>query len=551
MSGRVKLDWNSVRALASRVRLPHFVKCGTGVARVGMAALAVQVALWFAGAGSRDAHWLVAPVWIAAAALGLRAGGGLAVAGSLLRAVGPKRAVIALMALFGLAWAAALARMFLAFRFGAYDLGIYSSIAFNTAHGMPFFSSVQQMNHLGEHFSPVIAVFAPLYRLAPTPVWLLAAGLAAYLSVPWILQRLVRDHGLEERLGPWIGPLLALLWFLSRPMAGAVEFLFHPSTLAAPFVLLAWDAAARRRWGRLAARLAFLLLFKESFALAAAGIGLWLLARRDTRRAGAIVFAAGLAAGAVLAGWFIPMMRGGEWAHADRLAPLADLPAKAAYVALLLLPFGFLHLRGRALLPALPLVLLNVATGFAPQYGMAHHYDDTVVPLLFAGVLGALADGARPFYARWRAPAAIAAAALCILAPLGPSPARLARVHRPSAGHAEARAGLRDLQADARTAGATMAVQSHLDPFVQRTAKTAFERLQVTDPPPGTWAVLSPHAPAWPDVTFEEAIGRVARSRRFEEVTGFPGLRVFRTRDGQRPPPKRTSKMTARRGLGS
>jgi uncharacterized membrane protein len=518
---------------------------------VGAVALAVQVALWFLGAGSRDAHWLVAPVWILAAVLGLRYGGGFAGAGLFLRAGLPGRVTSALVALFGLAWAAALARMFLAFRFGAYDLGIYSSVAFNTAHGMPFFSSVQQLNHLGEHFSPVVAVFAPLYRVAPTPVWLLAAGLAAYLSVPWILQRLVRDHGLEERLGPWIGPLLALLWFLNRPMAGAVEFLFHPSTLAAPFVLLAWDAAARRRWGRLAVWLVFLLLFKESLALAAAGIGLWLLARRDTRRAGAIVLVAGLAAGAALAGWFIPMMRGGEWAHAERLAPLADLPAKAAYVALLLLPFGFLHLRGRALLPALPLVLLNVATGFAPQYGMAHHYDDTVVPLLFAGILGALADGARPFYVRWRAPVAIAAAALCILAPLGPSPTRLARVHRPDAGHAGVRAGLRALQADPRAAGATLAVQSHLDPFVQRTAKTAFERLNAAGPPPGTWAVLSPHAPAWPDASFGEALGRVARSRRFEEVPGFPGLRVFRVRDGQRPPPKRTSKMTARRGLGS
>ncbi len=469
MIGRVKLDWNSVRARVSRVRVPHFVKCGTGAARVGAVALAVQAALWFLGAGSRDAHWLVAPVWILAAVLGLRYGG----AGLFLRAGLPGRVTSALVVLFGLAWAAALARMFLAFRFGAYDLGIYSSVAFNTAHGMPFFSSVQQMNHLGEHFSPVVAAFVPLYRVAPTPVWLLAAGLAAYLSVPWILQRLVREHGLEERLGPWIGPLLALLWFLNRPMAGAVEFLFHPSTLAAPFVLLAWDAAARRRWGRLAVWLVFLL------------------------------------------------------------------------------PFGFLHLRGRAFLPALPLVLLNVATGFAPQYGMAHHYDDTVVPLLFAGVLGALVDGARPFCVRWKAPVAIAAAALCILAPLGPSPARLARVHRPGDGPAEARAGLRALQADPRTAGATLAVQSHLDPFVQRTAKTAFERLNVADPPPGTWAVLSPHAPAWPDASFGEALGRVARSSRFEEVTGFPGLRVFRTRDGQRPPPKRTSKMTARRGLGS
>jgi uncharacterized membrane protein len=317
---------------------------------------------------------------------------------------------------------------------------------------------------------------------------------------------------------------------MNRPMASAIRFLFHPSTLAAPFVLLAWDAAARRRWGTLAAWLSFLLLFKESLALAAAGIGLWLLARRETRRAGVWVLSAGLAAAGLLAGWFIPMMRGGAWEHAERLAPLADLPTKAGYVALLLLPFGFLHLRSRALLPALPLILLNVATGFRPQYGMAHHYDDTIVPLLFAGALGALESGARPFYSRWRRPAAAAAALACALSTLSPSPLRRARAYPPAAAHAQMRAELHALSADPRTAGGMLYLQSNLDPFVQRVDKTALERLDTVNPPPGAWAVLSPHVPPWPDATFEAALARVADRVRFVEVAGFAGLRVFRAR---------------------
>jgi len=387
------------------------------------------------------------------------------------------------------------------------------------------------MNHLGEHFSPVVAVFAPLYRLWPSPVWLLAAGLAAYVSVPLLLLRLTRRRGLEESVGRWVGPALALLWFVNLPMSRAVQFLFHPSTLAAPFVLMAWDAAARRRWAALAAWLVFLSLFKESMPLAGAGIGLWLLPRRETRRAGVCVLAAGLAAGVLIAGWFIPFMRGGAWTHVTRLSPPADPHLKAFYLVKLLLPFGFLHLCApRALLPALPLMLLNVATGFRPQYDMSHHYDDTVMPLLFAGALGAVAEGARPVYARWSGPAALAAAAGCILLTIGPSPLRLARTSPRTDGQAAAHAGLRALRADPRAAQAVWFVQSHLDPFLPRGNKAALERLDSRRPPPGAWVILSPHVPPWPDPSFEAARARVADSRRFVEEPGFDGLRVFRVR---------------------
>ena len=499
------------------------------VAWLGGGAMAAQGALWFLGLGSRDAHWILAPVWIGALLWLARSGGEDALGNRPANAGGDSRwPARALVLVFGLAWIAALLRMYCSFRFSAFDLGIYSSIAFNTAHGHPFFSSPQQMNHLGEHFSPIMAVFAPLYRLAPTPLWLLGAGLAAYLAAPLCLLRVARRLGVESAGGRWTAFGLALLWFLNAPMARAVEFLFHPSTLAAPFVVLAWAAAAERRWGRLAAWLAFLLLFKESLALAAAGIGLWLLARRDTRGAGAVVLGLGLAAGVALAGWFIPFMRGGAWTHVERLAPLKDLLPKAGYMARLLLPFGFLHARGRALLPALPLILLNVSTGFAPQYGMGHHYDDIVVPLLFAGALGGWAEGARPVYFGWRRPLAVAAAALCVLLPLGPSPLRLAAAHRPTAEQAAARRSLRVLAEQPELGHSMLYVQDHLDPFLPRLEKTVLERLDPGHPPAGAWAVLSPNAPAWPDASFAEALRRGRGIPGVAEAPGFPGLRVFR-----------------------
>ena len=495
-------------------------------ARIGLFFLFLQGAVWFAGTGARDLHWICAPFWLAAALplAKMRSANAFPAWGSV-DYHSNLRVTAAIALLFGTAWAMALSCLYYSFSFGAYDLGIYSSIAFNTAHGRPFFSSVQQMNHLGEHFSPIMVLFAPLFRLSPSPGWLLLAGLAAYVSVPLVVQRLLRLHHIDARFGPW----LAVLWFLNVPMASAVKYLFHPSTLAAPLVLLAWDAAARKRWKSLAAWLAFLLLFKESLALAGAGIGLWLLAKRETRRAGIVVFGAALLSGALLAGWAIPAMRGGEWAHIGRIAPFADLPSKFHYLLILLLPMGVLHFQARALLPALPLVLLNVSTGFAAQYGMEHHYDDVIVPLLFAGAIGAIASGGKPICAGWRVPVAAIFAAVCVLVPLGPSPLRVARKHIPDETQREIRRGLDRLQADARARDGTWFLETHLDPFVQRTDKTTLDRLDASRPPENAWAVLAPNVPAWPDASFEAALARVANSPAWGREYGFPGLWIFRS----------------------
>ncbi len=444
--------------------------------------------------------------------------------------VPPWRVTVGITLLFGVAWILAMACLYYSFTFSSYDLGIYSNIAFNTAHGNSFFSSVLQMNHLGEHFSPIMALFAPLYRLAPSPLWLLLAGLLAYLSVPLVLQRLLHLHRIDARLGP----LLALLWFLNAPMASAVKFMFHPSTLAAPFVLLAWDAAARRRWASLAGWMLFLLLFKESLALAGAGIGLWLMARRDTRKAGLVVCAAALLAGIAITGWAIPAIRTEEWAHFSRIAPLTDLPSKAYYLLILLLPFSVLHARARALLPALPLILLNLSTGFAPQYGMQHHYNDLIIPLLFAGAIGAIASGAKPILAGWRPPLAAAIAALFVLGCIHPSPLRLARKNLPTEAHRQVRRSLARLRADAGSQTGMWFLQSRLLPFVYRTNKTTLDHLDLHRPPAGALVILSPHiSPSFPDDLWKNNLPGLLKSTDFAQDRGYPGLVVFRSVSGK------------------
>src|SRR5262249_10223 len=65
------------------------------------------------------------------------------------------------------------------FKIDDLDNGIYSNLVWNLVNGNWFYSGVLNRNHLGEHFSPIIVVFAPFFIVHPSPVWLLGAqGLA-------------------------------------------------------------------------------------------------------------------------------------------------------------------------------------------------------------------------------------------------------------------------------------------------------------------------------------------------------------------------------------
>ena len=48
------------------------------------------------------------------------------------------------------------------FHSSVYDVGIFDQVLWNTAHGRPFASSLSHMSYLGDHFSPSLALLAPI-----------------------------------------------------------------------------------------------------------------------------------------------------------------------------------------------------------------------------------------------------------------------------------------------------------------------------------------------------------------------------------------------------
>src|SRR5205085_1338905 len=108
------------------------------------------------------------------------------------------------------------------------DLAIYDQIVWNTAHGRVFASTLIQHadNMLGDHFSPIVAVFVPLYWLRSTPNWLLLGQTAALGAAALPLYAFARP-----RLGT-VGALALAGAYLAYPALHFVNlFQFHEIAL--------------------------------------------------------------------------------------------------------------------------------------------------------------------------------------------------------------------------------------------------------------------------------------------------------------------------------
>ena len=293
-----------------------------------------------------------------------------------------------------------------------YDTGIYSNLAWNIAHGEGFHSDIRGHNHLGEHFSPIIAALAPLYLVWPSAqVLMTAQGLAVAAALAlmlWLAGLLLRD--LPARARAWLTVILMAMFVCYKPLLAAWDFEFQPVVLGMPLVAAGIIALHRRANGWLAVFVVLLLATRESAPLSVLGLGIYAALVLRRRRAGVVLAAAAAVAAAIVLGLVMPAFRDGAWDKMERLAPFAYPGEKAVYLLRLLLLLGLLPLLGwRALLAAVPGVLLNLAVSHRAQFGMWCHYDAQLCVFVMAAAI----HGARR---------------LAHLAARRPVPERLARI---------------------------------------------------------------------------------------------------------------------------
>lgn len=297
------------------------------------------------------------------------------------------------------------------------DLGIFVNLFWNLTHGGGWHSGMLERHFLGEHFSPLLILVAPLYRCWSVPECLLVVQSAALALAAWPLYLLAR-----ARLGHGAGLVTLYAYFVYPPLRGIALHDFHEVALALPLLSGAvwWWHRGRTTAALLA--LAAAVLCKEELALTAAAGGLYLAVVRRDKANGIPLLLAGLAVFLLLAGTVVPAIRGAALPFADRYsqwpADLRDLlalaarhpirfaaaawtPAKGRYLLDLLRPLGLLPLLAPwEALPALPTLARNLLSNHEPQFSIHFHYPAPLVPFLFAAAIAGL-DRARRGLAGW------------------------------------------------------------------------------------------------------------------------------------------------------
>jgi uncharacterized membrane protein len=300
-----------------------------------------------------------------------------------------------------------------AFTTGRYDLGNMVQTVWNTAHGhflqMTGGDGVQ-ISRLAAHFDPILAAFAPLWWIWPSPEMLLVVQAIALalgaLPVFW----LARKHLGTERAGLAFG-----LVYLLYP---ATEWLalneFHPVALACPLLLFAFWYLDENRLLPFAVFATVAMTTKEEVGLVVAGMGLWYAIRRRPR-AGAAIAGAGVLVSTIAIAVVIPHYNSGAassfYGRYDAIGGSAGGIAKTAvthpwtlfeqafqhrdlhYLLHLLLPLSLLFLLSPILLVAfLPEAALNQLSATPTQTSIHFHYLAAAIPpLIAATVLGAAA----------------------------------------------------------------------------------------------------------------------------------------------------------------
>ncbi|MEU6235211.1 DUF2079 domain-containing protein [Kitasatospora sp. NPDC047058] len=342
---------------------------------------------------------------------------------------------------------------------GGFDLGIFDQGVRGYAHfGLPV-SSLKSFHHefpadfslLGDHFSPVIALMAPLYWLWDDPRSLLIGQALCFAAgVPLIRRVAARCFaGADPRTARRAADLAGLAYGLGWPLLVASRGGFHEVAFAVPLTLLMLERGMARRYGTAALAGLLLCCTKEDLGLAVGAYGLVLLlrARRDEdreRRRRAARWGAGFLLGGPLASaaaiaWLVPAMggvpgyywnyqslgaNGGDaLSHVLRdptllVSTLFDAPLKPL---LLLWIFGTLFalpLRSATVLCAVPLLAERVLSSNPNHWSVARHYDAFLWPILLVAALEVLGRCHRSTLTR-RLGVAAAAVTVAAALPLG------------------------------------------------------------------------------------------------------------------------------------
>jgi uncharacterized membrane protein len=174
-----------------------------------------------------------------------------------------------------------------------YDLGNFTQAIWTTAHGH-FLEVTEvggaQVSRLGIHVDPVIAAFAPLWWVWPSPKLLLVVQALALAAGAIPLFWLAAKHLPTERSAAFV----AVAYLLCPSLGWNALFEFHGVALSVPLLLFSiWFLDENRMWAFTISAVAAMLC-QEQVGFLVACLGIWWGFRTRRFGVGVFVFSVGL-----------------------------------------------------------------------------------------------------------------------------------------------------------------------------------------------------------------------------------------------------------------
>ncbi|MFE4592203.1 DUF2079 domain-containing protein [Streptomyces laurentii] len=293
-------------------------------------------------------------------------------------------------------------------RFGTtgYDLGIFDQAVRSYAEGHWPASAIRMATAgpdftgdayplLGDHFHPILALLAPLYRVVPHVETLLIAQAALVGFSAYVVTEAAGRHLPRRRR--WAAGPLGLAYGLSWGLQQLTAFDFHEVAFAIPLLALAGRAYLDGRWAACAWWAGGLLLVKEDLGATAAVLALLLW--RHHRRAGLLLGVTTVLGTALTVLVLLPGMapdgRYGYFGQSQAYGFFDGWSMKLLTLAALLAITGGLALRSPFVLLLLPTLGWRLTSPNPAYWAVELHYSAVLMPMAFIALIDVLRRDAR------------------------------------------------------------------------------------------------------------------------------------------------------------
>ncbi len=202
--------------------------------------------------------------------------------------------------------------------YASFDQGIFNQVFWNSTHGRMFQSSLSSSlstnvvhngevpevfyHRLGQHFTPALLLWLPLYALFPSPATLSVLQVILITAAGLVLYALAR-HYLEAPLAA----MISISFYAANAVIGPTLSNFHDLSQIPLFVFGLLLAMEKRKWGLFWLLAALILAVREDSGVVLFSIGFYLIVSTRYPRLGLAVCTVSLGYMLVLTNAIMPL----------------------------------------------------------------------------------------------------------------------------------------------------------------------------------------------------------------------------------------------------